>query len=127
MNSKALLTVGFSLALGVLALGIFLTISHKQVAAPVLETTEVIKSSVAEVKNFNHQCVTGKTAFDALMEKSADVKFENSSLGKFITSINGSEQGNGKYWLYKINGKEASVSADKYICGEGEQVEWELK
>lgn len=75
---------------------------------------------------FRYQCDGGKTAFDALDEK-AEVEFSESSFGKLVTSIDGKSQGDGKYWLYSVNDKEATVGASVYICNEGEEIKWELK
>lgn len=75
----------------------------------------------------SYDCQSGKTAFDSLKENAKDVKFQGSTLGRFVTGINGIEQSNGKYWLYWVDGKEASISADAYLCQGGEKIEWVLK
>lgn len=74
----------------------------------------------------SYKCQKGETAFERL-EKEKDIKYEESSFGKFITSIDSIEQGGGKYWLYTVDGKEATVSADQYKCLNEEEVRWELK
>ncbi len=52
---------------------------------------------------------------------------EYPALGIFIDEINGVKGGNGKYWIYFVNGKEASVGVSKYILDEGDIINWELK
>lgn len=74
-----------------------------------------------------YDCQSGKSAFEVLEEKASDVEFKGSSFGRMVTGINGIKQGSGKYWLYFINGKDATVSADSYICIEEEKIKWELK
>lgn len=73
-----------------------------------------------------YQCETGKTAFELLQQKH-DVKSTDSEFGALVTSINGTEQSRNKYWLYSVDGKEATVSASFYNCQEKESIKWELK
>lgn len=84
---------------------------------PTVETTQLII----------YNCEKGKSAFDILLEKFPNTKTEDSSLGKFVTSINGMKQGNGKYWLYSIDNKEATIGATQYFCQDQETINWNLK
>ncbi len=50
-----------------------------------------------------------------------------SSIGLFIESINGIENNmsNGdRYWIYKVNGKKATMGVSKYILNSHDVVEW---
>ncbi len=49
---------------------------------------------------------------------------EYPSMGIFITEINGIIESPGKYWIYYVNGVEASVSVSKYIIKEGDIINW---
>ena len=49
---------------------------------------------------------------------------EYASLGSFITEINGIKGTPGKYWIYYINSKEASVGVSKYILKSGDIISW---
>jgi len=83
---------------------------------------------ISESNNkINYPCIKGKTAFDSLSESGNKMEFQQSSLGKMITSINGIPQGDGKYWQYSIDNKYAEVGADAYQCQGGEIITWELK
>jgi hypothetical protein len=93
-------------------------ISNKDVVPSVL--------TVAPEGNFSYECQAGKSAFDVLDEK-AEVEYDESSFGKLVTSIGGKSQGDGKYWLYSIEDKEATVGATAYICQGSEEIKWELK
>ena len=44
----------------------------------------------------------------------------------FIDSIAG-KGGNGKYWIYYVNGKMGEVGADKKVVKEGDKIEWRLE
>ncbi|OGE31946.1 hypothetical protein A2631_02375 [Candidatus Daviesbacteria bacterium RIFCSPHIGHO2_01_FULL_44_29] len=90
-----------------------------------LATPTPVKNS--PVKNLvEYPCQPGKTAFD-LLEESASVDAKDSSFGKMVTGINGVSQDNGKYWLYLVDNKEATIGAQAYNCIGNEQIKWELK
>ena len=78
------------------------------------------------LEKVSYQCEAGKSAFDVLDEKN-EVEYSESSFGKLVTAINGKSQGEGKYWLYSIDEKEATVGANAYICIGKEEIKWELK
>jgi len=44
----------------------------------------------------------------------------------FIDSIAGAG-GNGRYWIYYVNGEMGEVGADKKIVYEGDKIEWRLE
>jgi len=48
----------------------------------------------------------------------------NASLGNFITEINGEYGTPGKYWIYYVNDKKASVGVSNYILKEGDIIKW---
>lgn len=49
---------------------------------------------------------------------------EYPSLGIFIDEINGVSGGNGGYWIYYINNKEATVGVSNYILKNGDRILW---
>lgn len=49
---------------------------------------------------------------------------DNASMGSFITEINGIKGTPGKYWIYYINGKLASVGVSNQILEEGDIISW---
>ncbi|MDD3002866.1 MAG: DUF4430 domain-containing protein [Candidatus Shapirobacteria bacterium] len=87
-------------------------------------TPTIISESINKI---DYPCLKGKTAFDSLTESGNKMEFQQSSLGKMITSINGIPQGDGKYWQYSVDNKYAEVGADSYQCQGGEIITWELK
>lgn len=47
-----------------------------------------------------------------------------SSLGNFIDEINGVKGTPGRYWIYYINNKKASVGVSKYFVKSGDIINW---
>lgn len=76
---------------------------------------------------FSYDCQKGKTALEVLLLRNDFVETEESDLGAFVTSIGNTPQGNGKYWLYSVDNKEATISASAYVCQDSEKIRWELK
>ncbi len=84
------------------------------------------KSYFVEIKD-------GDTVYDAMKNLQKD-KINNfsfnykeySGLGIFVEEING-VGGDGKYWIYTVNGNEASVGVSKFKLKSGDIINWELK
>lgn len=69
----------------------------------------------------------GATAYDALVKSGATVQDEESEYGKFITSINGVEngsEGSSSGWVYTVNDQQVTESCDKCVLAEGDTVTW---
>lgn len=81
---------------------------------------------VSNTSKVEYSCEKGKTAYQLLEEKN-QVESSESNLGKYVVAINGVKQAEGKYWLYSVDEKEATVSATSYICQNNEKIIWELK
>lgn len=54
---------------------------------------------------------------------------EYSSLGFFVDEINGikNDPGNGKYWIYYINGQTAQIGISNYKLIQGDIIEWKYE
>lgn len=63
----------------------------------------------------------GDTAFD-LLQAVAEVEFEETDYGPFITGINGQTPEGDDYWGFFINGVEAQVGAADYTLQNGDNV-----
>jgi hypothetical protein len=67
-----------------------------------------------------------------VMKNLADKKNSNfsfhsknySGLGNFIDEINGIKGTKGRYWIYYINNKKASVGVSKYFVKNGDIIKW---
>jgi len=76
--------------------------------------------------------ITGGSLLSILADaqKRGEIVFsgkEYSGLGFFVTEIGSLKQQDGKYLMYSINGKEASVGVSLYIPKNGDVIVWELK
>ena len=76
----------------------------------------------------SYDCEIGKTAYDLLLKKTDNqVVVKDYPFGKLVEAIQDLKGGiDGKYWLYFIDGKSATVSADNYRCRDKEKVEWKF-
>jgi uncharacterized membrane protein len=80
---------------------------------------------------YNIKVKDGSTVYDAMIalqsRKENNFSFSSKnypSLGNFIYKINGVKGTPGKYWIYYINGKKASLGVSKYILKEGDRISW---
>ncbi len=94
---------------------------NTQSGQPATENSELQKTEYLSYKGED-----GKTALE-LLKSEAEVETKSSSLGDYVTSINGNDGDGSKFWLFYVNGKEATVGADKYITKSGETIEWKLQ
>jgi hypothetical protein len=82
-------------------------------------------------KTYNTKLKEGETAYGAMTgiqsNKENNFSFrikEYPSLGIFVEEINDINGTPGKYWIYYINGKEASIGISKYILKSGDVISW---
>lgn len=74
----------------------------------------------------------GDTFYDALIGARNEDKLQFSGknytgLGFLVTEIGSLRSGGGKYLLYYINGKEATVGVSAYALKDGDIIEWKLE
>ena len=82
-------------------------------------------------KNYELKINEGSNVFDLMQQLQNEKKDEFSfkykeylDMGVFIYEINGIEGKSGEYWIYYVNGKEASVGVSTYILKEGDSILW---
>jgi transcriptional regulator len=85
-------------------------------------------------KEINYEIKQGKTIFDLMQNlketnNNFDFKYQESNIGVFVEEINGikNDLNNNKFWIYKINDKEAEVGVSSYILQGGEKIEFEYQ
>ena len=115
----------FAVVVTLLLSGLYIVTRSKGQNTKALEE-DIIRTSVVERVQFGYACEKDRNAFE-LLDEQAEIEFSDSSLGKLVTSINGETQRDNKYWLYSIDGQEATVGASNYTCYGEEQILWELK
>src|SRR3989339_902242 len=104
------------IAVVVLLAGAYLGVSY--LLQPKLR--EVLRAPQAQTQNQASE--TAKTT-----EGNADPVSYNCEGGKTVNAINGIKGGtNNKYWIYFVDGKSATISADNYKCQGTEKVEWKF-
>lgn len=67
------------------------------------------------------------TAYDALKASGATVQDEDGDYGKFITAINGVEngsEGSASGWVFTVNDQQVMESCDECTLAEGDTVTW---
>jgi hypothetical protein len=92
----------------------------------VVSEKSVVSTQLNEGSMITYICQAERSAYDELTVH-AKIDSSDSSFGPMVIGINGQRQGDGKYWLYSIDGAEATVGASVYLCKGGEQITWELK
>lgn len=113
-------------AMGLFVLVLVLGYSLRFLSEPVADSEVVLSPTPTINRELSYDCQPGKTVFE-LLESNSQVTFDSTSFGKLVTSINGMPQGEGKYWLYNVDSKEATVGAESYVCQSSEKIKWELK
>ncbi len=68
----------------------------------------------------------GKNALELLKTAYPNTTTKTSSLGEYVTAINGVEAASNQGWVYTVNGAEVTVGADKYVTKSADIVEWKL-
>jgi len=82
-------------------------------------------------KNYNGEIVEGETVYQFMKnlqdDKESNFSFsgeDHPGLGFFIKEIDGVKGKAGSYWIYYVNGEEASVGVSNYILKDGDIVSW---
>lgn len=79
--------------------------------------------AVAAAQTLAYDCEEGKNALEILKTK-AEVKTQESSLGAFVDSINGTANSSDRFWIFFVNGEIGTVGADQYQCKANDKIEW---
>lgn len=112
----AAVIVAFALAFGI-ALD---AAAHHQAQTPAAVTKQ------APTTRITYDGQNGKTAL-ALLKEHAKVQTKTSSIGVYVTAINGNSGNGKKYWIFYVNGKEAQVGAADYVTHNGDVIQWRLQ
>lgn len=66
----------------------------------------------------------GATVYDVLVASTADADIEDSSYGKYVTTIAGKAAEGSSGWVYTVNGEEVMESIDSCVLSDGDVVEF---
>lgn len=99
-----------TLANSILGIDVSLRIFDKTYTTNIKDNSSTVYDAMVKIKNENPD-------FDFKGK-------EYSSLGIFIDEINGVKSSTGKYWMYYINNKKASVGVSNYIIKNGDIISW---
>lgn len=94
-----------------------------------------IKKNIVTLDTPEHiyttEVIEGATVYDAMVSirDKKDNKFSFHSknygdLGNFIDEINGLKGTPGKYWMYYINNKKATLGVSKYVLKPEDRISW---
>ncbi len=116
MNIVAIIILGAILIIGGSLLGN--QVSKKQAVSGVQSQFQPVV-----IKTITYDGQDGKTALE-ILKASDDVKSEDSSMGSFVTSIDGTENTTDTYWMFYVNDQLSSVSSDQYQSKSTDKIEW---
>lgn len=119
MNFVAIIILGAILIIGGSLLGNH--VAKKQANQSVSGLTNQFQPVVKQTIAYDGQ--DGKTALD-LLKASHQITSEDSSMGSFVTSIDGTANTTDTYWMFYVNGQLSSVSSDNYQTKSTDKIEW---
>ena len=81
------------------------------------------EQEIAGTQTIAYDGVEGQTALE-LLKINADVQTQDSSLGTFVTAIDGVSNSEDHFWIYYVNGEMGTVGADQYTTKSTDKIEW---
>lgn len=137
MKKKILKTIGIALIVTTLgSLSTSFAYASKAITKKIANDNKtVLKENFITLQVTNNEYKIpykeGESLYDSMKNFSnkKENKFSFNSknypaLGNFITEINGVKGTPGKYWIYYINNKKASVGVSKYFVKLGDVITW---
>ena len=118
-NFIAIIILGAILVIGGSLLGNW--VSQNQAEKSIAGLENQYKPVIQKVVSY--EGVDDRTALD-LLKEGRDVKIEESSIGIFVTGIDGTENTMDTYWMFYVNDQLAPLGADQYKTKNGEKIEW---
>lgn len=101
--------------------------SAAQAAAQDINVTLVVLDPADEALKAADEGVVieeGATVYDALEASTLDAQIEDSSYGKYLTSMAGTAAEGSSGWVYTVNGEEVMESIDSCVLSDGDMVEF---
>lgn len=133
MKNKIIIAIIVIVALGACGLGLYHITDNSNVVQPQVQPTEDVTATsgiqvLSDGKLVSYEGIAGETALITL-KKLAEVEATSSSLGEFVTSIDGlaADSSKNEFWAFYVNGQSASVGAGSYNSIVGDKIEWKLE
>ena len=128
-------SVGVSVVLVALVLGVSTVIDHSKVAEQQRLSTPQAEVALITIEDLYAEkevvITSGETVLDLLQILDAQdqqvrlATKEYSGLGTLVESIGGKANGmNDEYWQYTVNGVMPQIGADVFTLSPGDSVEW---
>ncbi len=102
--------------------------------SPKTFSDEKIKAYLTvENKKYEIETKNNSSVFEIMQkikEENSEFSFkykEHTGLGVFVTEINGKKGGKDGYWIYYVNGVEASVGVSNYKIKNGDIISWKYE
>ena len=83
-------------------------------------------TNAAAVTSYTYKGEDGKNALEILKAKYPKTTMKGSSLGDYVTGIDGHESGSNAYWEFFVNGKSSAVGPGSYTTKSTDTIEWKL-
>ncbi|MDQ5954713.1 MAG: hypothetical protein QG583_641 [Patescibacteria group bacterium] len=103
-------------------------------SVPVKKTAEKGIKTTLEVNNTKYESEINKeiSVYDFMTQLKTEGKITfkektYSGIGKFIQEINGLKSDGDNYWIYYVNGVEASIGVSNYKINPGNVVSWKYE
>ncbi|NVN96774.1 DUF4430 domain-containing protein [Candidatus Nomurabacteria bacterium] len=104
-----------------------------QIPLETLSYKNIKVSLIIEDKKYEGEFKDGATVFEVMQKlkeenNEFDFKYtEHTGLGIFIDEMNGKKGGRDGYWIYYVNGKEASIGISNYKIKNGDIISWKYE
>lgn len=96
-------------------------VSDKQANQTVAGSQIQFKPVVEKTISYDGQ--NGKNALD-LLKVSHQVATQDSTIGIFVTGIDGTANSDNKYWMFYVDGALSPLGPDQYQTKDTEKLEW---
>jgi hypothetical protein len=89
-------------------------------------TTESNQEPIAETTVLSTITLQGRDGVSVLdlLRASHEVETQDSAIGAYVISIDGTGGDSNTFWLYYVDGEAGTIAADQYETSDGETIEW---
>lgn len=103
------------------AFGLFLIFSDKS------DSQSPLSSNTEQSGEISYKGVEGKTALEILKDTHQVETQSYEGLGEIVIAIDGIKPDGSSYWIYYVNGEQATEGAGTYVTDNDETITWKLE